>query len=194
MIMNMSTHVIDSIHAAELLMRGSVGVLPTDTVYGVVARAQDAQAVERLYKLKHREHKPGTIVAASLAQLAALGLDMQSVQQVANFWPGPISVIVPVISPDLEYLHQGLGSLAVRVPDMLALQRTLEQTGPLLTSSANHPGEPVAHTVDEAMNYFGDAVDFYVDGGDLSAQQPSTIVRVRSGEIELIRQGVVVLG
>ena len=51
--------------AVERLLRGGVGVMPTDTVYGLVARVADRPAVERLYTLKHREHKPGTVIAAN---------------------------------------------------------------------------------------------------------------------------------
>jgi tRNA A37 threonylcarbamoyladenosine synthetase subunit TsaC/SUA5/YrdC len=67
----------------------------------------------------------------------------------------------------------------------------LRDTGPLLTSSANHPGEPVAATIAEAQKYFGDKIDFYADGGDLSGRQSSTIIRIIDDAIEIIRQGAV---
>jgi len=174
----------------ELLMKGSVGVLPADTVYGIMARAADEQAVARLYKLKSREKKPGTVIAASTEQLIELGLTARYVKAVAHFWPNPISIIVPA-GENLDYLHQGKRSLAVRIPDDQKLQTLLEQTGPLLTSSANHPREKPANKVDEAENYFKDEVDFYVDGGDMSGRSPSTIIRIIDDEIEVIREGAV---
>ncbi|MDB5164635.1 MAG: hypothetical protein JWL89_261 [Candidatus Saccharibacteria bacterium] len=173
----------------KLQKSGAVGVIPTDTVYGVVARAEDTKAVERLYKLKHRNHKPGTIIAASIDQLEALGLKRRYLTAVQQFWPGPVSVIIPSGDPALAYLHQGKQSLAVRIPKHPELQTLLEQTGPLLTSSANHPSEATAVTVKQAKAYFGDEVDFYVDGGDLSDHQPSTIIRIVDDAIEVIRQG-----
>ena len=178
--------------AALLLQAGNVGVIPTDTVYGLVARAADKEAVARLYDLKNREGKPGTIIAATIDQFAHLGIKARYLRAVAEYWPGAISIVIPC-GPELEYLHEGVGSLAVRVPDDEQLQALLEQTGPLLTSSANHPGEDTATTIVEAQNYFGDNVDFYVDGGDLSGRQPSTIVRVVDDAIEVLRQGVVVI-
>jgi L-threonylcarbamoyladenylate synthase len=90
-------------------------------------------------------------------------------------------------------LHRGKMSLAVRIPANEAIHALLERTGPLLTSSANHPGEPPANTIAEAKQYFGDRVDFYIDGGDLSANQPSTIVRIVDDAIEILRQGAVKL-
>lgn len=176
--------------ATKLQQRGAVGVIPTDTVYGVVARAADQEAVARLYALKHREGKPGTIIAANLEQLEALGLKHRYLKAVEQYWPGPLSVVIPC-GLDLQYLHQGKLSLAVRLPDNQDIQALLLQTGPLLTSSANHPGEPTSINVDQAKEYFGDEVDFYVDGGDLSDYQPSTIIRIVDDAVEVLRQGAV---
>jgi tRNA threonylcarbamoyl adenosine modification protein (Sua5/YciO/YrdC/YwlC family) len=178
------------IAAEKLSARGAVGVLPTDTVYGLVCRANDEMAVKRLYDLKSREGKPGTIIAASIGQLETLGLKRRYLKAVEQFWPGAVSVIIPC-GPELEYLHEGVSSLAVRIPDDKNLHKLLEQTGPLLTSSANHPGEPVAMTVEAAKKYFGVSVDFYEDGGDLSGRQPSTIIRIVDDAIEIIREGAV---
>lgn len=183
---------IDSI-AKQLQVSGAVGVIPTDTIYGVVARADDTSAVERLYKLKHREDKPGTIIAAGTDQLEALGLKRRYLTAVKQYWPGPISVIIPCADPALNYLHRGKMSLAVRVPDNQILQKLLTRAGPLLTSSANHPGQPAANTMTEAQHYFNDEVDFYADGGDLSSHQPSTIIRIVDDAIEIIRQGAVTI-
>lgn len=176
-------------NAIEVLLQpGAVAVIPTDTVYGLVARAQDEAAVTRLYALKDREHKPGTIIAASIEQLVELGIKRRYLKAVEQFWPGAVSVEIP---HHIAYLHQGTGRQAFRIPDDATLRAFLEKVGPLQTSSANHPGLSPANTVDEARNYFGDAVDIYVDGGDLSASQPSTIIRVIDDAIEIIRQGAV---
>src|SRR4051812_1095885 len=159
---------------AALLRPGAVGVMATDTIYGLVARAADTAAVERLYALKGRENKPGTLIAADIKQLEELGLKHRYLKAVEQFWPGAVSVIIPAADPKLEYLHQGRMSLAVRVPDDQKLLGLLEETGPLLTSSANRPGESPAVNIGQAKAYFGDQVDFYEDGGDLSGRQPST--------------------
>lgn len=177
--------------AQKLQAPGAVGVIPTDTVYGLAARAADQTAVERLYALKHRENKPGTLIAASIDQLVQLGLKARYLKAVEQFWPGAVSVIIPCGDPALSYLHQGKYSLAVRIPDNADLLQLLQQTGPLLTSSANHPGEPTANTVGEARACFGDAVDFYLDGGDLSGHAPSTVIRIVDDAIEILREGAV---
>jgi L-threonylcarbamoyladenylate synthase len=182
---------VDFRKAAELLKQGKIGVIPTDTVYGLVCMASDAQSVKRLYATKKRENKPGTVIAATTRQLEDLGLKYRYLKAVEQFWPGAVSVCIPTADPALTYLHMNSGSLAVRIPDNGELLGLLEQTGPLQTTSANMPDEPVATTVAGAKKYFGQRVDFYVDGGDLSARQPSTVVRIVDDAIEVLRPGAV---
>lgn len=176
----------------EQLKSGAVAVIPTDTVYGVVCVASVPAAVARLYALKDRHQKPGTIIAASVEQLVGLGIPRRYLKPIEHFWPNPLSVVVPIGLSHQE-LHLGKMSLALRVPNHEALRNLLEQTGPLLTSSANMPGEPVALTVTQAKEYFGEAVDFYVDGGDLADHQPSTIIRIVDDTVEVLREGAVTI-
>jgi L-threonylcarbamoyladenylate synthase len=175
----------------ELSKLGSVGIIATDTVYGLVARAEDIEAVSRLYDIKDRKVKPGTLIAANLSQLEKLGIKHRYLKAIEQYWPGPISVVIPVASPELKYLHQSKMSLAVRIPGQKSLRDLLIKTGPLLTSSANLPGQQPAINVAEAKAYFGEKVDFYDDGGNLNDRQPSTIIRVIDDAIEVIRQGAV---
>lgn len=180
-----------SLAGTELAQSGAVVVIPTDTVYGLVARAADEQAVSNLYALKHRERKPGTVLAASVDQLVELGLKRRYLTAVSQFWPGAISVVVACSDPKLAYIHQGLQSIAVRIPDDADLRALLTRTGPLVSSSANQPGETPAETVLQAKQYFGQKVPLYIDGGDLAGRQASTVVRVVDDAIEVLRQGAV---
>lgn len=182
--------IVSNQQAIKILLNGGVGVMPTDTVYGLVSRAADPIAVARFYATKKRERKPGTIIAANVKQLVNLGIKKRYLSAVEQWWPNPLSVVIPT-GNDLQYLHLGLDSLAVRIPNNPAFIAILEQTGPLLTTSANHPGEPNANSVAESYDYFNDIVDFYVDGGDLSGHPPSTIIRVIDDAIEVLREGAV---
>lgn len=176
--------------AAPLLRRGCVGIVPTDTVYGLVAVASDPAAVERFYALKNRDQKPGTLIAASTDQLLALGVPANEIEKAAKYWPNPLSAVLTVSGNN--YLHQGVGTLAMRVVADAKIRELLEQTGPLITSSANQPGEPPATTIDQAIMYFGDNVDFYIDGGQI-VTEPSTIIRPTADGIEILRQGSISL-
>jgi L-threonylcarbamoyladenylate synthase len=195
--MKMATHTKEvfttSTQAVAKLMGGKVGVMPTDTVYGVVARAHDQLAVDKLYKLKHRERKPGTLIAADLEQLKQLGVSQTYLKLASKWWPNPLSIILPV-GNHFAYLHQDVGDIAIRVVDDEPLRKILKETGPLLTSSAHRPGEPGSTDILQAWNYFEDTVDFYVDGGDLSNRAPSTIIRLSdAGEIIVLREGAIKL-
>lgn len=183
---------LSNLQLATLLQQGAVGVLPTDTVYGLVCRATDMAAVKHLYHLKSRENKPGTIIAASLDQLVALGLKARYLKAVTHFWPNPLSILIPC-GPELDYLDMGKRFLAVRLPKGKTLNTLIKKTGPLLTTSANLPGEPPANTLAEAQAYFGQTVDFYVEGGNLSKRQPSTLIRIVDDAIEILRRGAVTI-
>jgi L-threonylcarbamoyladenylate synthase len=172
----------------QLMKSGSIGVIPTDTVYGVVARAEDKEAVKRLYALKKRVNKPGTIIAASIDQLVELGIKRRYLKAVEQFWPGAVSVEIP---HHIGYLSQGTGRQAFRIPDNKDLIELLTKTGPLQTTSANEPDKQTAKTIKEAKDIFASRVDFYIDGGDLSNNQPSTIIRILDDAIEVVRQGSV---
>lgn len=188
----MSTH-ISLIESADALREGQVGVMPTDTVMGLVAPAHNKEAVNRLFRIKKREQKPGTILSDSVDDLVQLGLRKRYLQAVAQYWPNPISVVIPCASTDLAYLHQGKQSLAVRIPSDTALRAVLQQTGPLVTTSANLPGQPPAKTTTEAQRYFGKEVDFYVQQEVPIEREASTVIQVLDDTIEVLRQGAVIL-
>lgn len=174
-----------------VLNGGGIGVLPTDTVYGLVARAADPAAIQKMYDIKKRADQPGTLIASSINDLMKLGLDSSQLSLAAKFWPGQISVVINADNV-AAYLKQTRDSLAVRIPDDPSLSRLLAQTGPLMTTSANVPGQPTSSTITEAKEYFGDKVDFYVDGGTIANNQPSTIIGLdEHANIIVFRRGAV---
>lgn len=172
----------------DILISGQAAVIPTDTVYGLAARADDKTAVNILYGLKNRREKPGTVIAASINQLVELGIKKRYLSALSDFWPGKISIEVP---HSISYLNQNTGRQAFRIVAEKDLIRLLELTGPLLTSSCNQPGKPPARNINEAKKYFGDSIRAYVDGGDLSGRLPSTLIRIVDDAIEVIREGAV---
>lgn len=187
----MPMNIVSLSQAINLLQNGSVGIIPTDTVYGLVTNAANPAAVERFYNLKQREQKPGTLIAANTDQLLSLGVDQVEINTIAKWWPNPLSAVLTVHGND--YLHQHVGTLAMRVVANPQIRELLEQTGPLITSSANLPGEPPAATIQQAVAYFGDLVDFYVDAGEIGNALPSTIIRPTKTGIKILRQGDITL-
>lgn len=173
----------------EIIRGGGVGVLLTDTVYGLVARAGDPVAIAKLYGVKRRESGPGTTIGASVQDFADLGFSSAQLARVAHYWPAPLSVVLDAAQvPD--YLKQDWTSLPVRIPAVDDLLELLRQTGPLMTTSANHHGQPTSQSIDDAVAYFGDRLDFYVDGGIVGDRPASTIIGIsEGGQIEVFRAG-----
>lgn len=174
------------------LKGGKIGVIPTDTVYGIVASALQPEVVEKIYQLRKRSSdKPFIILVYSINDLKKFDVELTKKQYefLKKNWPNSLSVILPCFSKEWEYLHRGKNSLAFRIPKDEKLLKILRQTGPLVAPSANFEGEKIAQTIDEAKKYFGKKVAFYVDGGKVTAQ-PSTIIQLSSdGVPTILRQG-----
>lgn len=163
---------------SEIIRSGGVGVLPTDTLYGLVCSAFNEDAVERVYELKKRDRKKASIILiSSIDQVKEFGvsLDDNDREKVAEYWPGRNTLIFKCNDEKFSYLHKNLNSLAFRLPDNERLIKVLQKTGPIIAPSANKEGEPPAENTDQAKLYFGDDVDFYIDGGVLSGN-PSNII------------------
>ena len=182
------------ISAVSILKNGGVGILPTDTLYGLVGSALRPEAVARIYELKKRDlRKPLIVLIAEEKDLAAFCARQVGGRQNAasseflkKVWPGPVSVLLPCADQKFEYLHRGTGEIAFRVPAPVSLRKFLAETGPLVAPSANPEGLPPAKNIAEARAYFDDKADFYEDGGELSGA-PSSLLRFNNGKIETLR-------
>lgn len=188
--LDLSCKEIDKI--VKFLETGKIGVMPTDTIYGIVGSALKAQIVEEIYSLRSRDSsKPMIILISSLDDLKKFDITLTKEQKefLNKIWPNPISIILPCPVERFSYLHKGKRSLAFRIPDNILLLEILQKAGPLVAPSANLEKEKPAETIAQAKVYFKDAVSFYVDGGKLKSK-PSTIVQLyEDGTRIILRQG-----
>jgi L-threonylcarbamoyladenylate synthase len=179
-----------NIKLIEVLKRGGVVVMPTDTIYGIVGRAENQKTVEKIYKIRKRApDKPCIILIGSLSDLPKfrIFLTPRQIEAIKEYWPGPVSIVFDCLSAELQYLHRGTNTLALRFPKNEEIQKLLLETGPLVVPSANLEGMPPARDTAEAKKYFGDEVDMYVDGGELSGTPSKIISLTASGEVKVIR-------
>lgn len=176
----------------KLLKNGKIGVIPTDTIYGMVGSALNPEAVEKIYFLRKRDKdKPFIILIYSLGDLKRFGIKLTKKQEefLKKIWPNPISVVLPCPGERFSYLHRGTKSLAFRVPKNEKLLEILQKVGPLVAPSANHEGKKPAQIIDEAKKYFGEKIEFYVDAGTIKSE-PSTIIQLNNhGLWKTLRQG-----
>ncbi len=178
---------INKLHKA--LTRDWVGVLPTDTIYGLSASVFSKKAVEKIYQLKKRsKNKPLIILISSLDDLEIFSvvLDDFTKNQLNKIWLGKVSVILECHNSEFDYLYCGGDNLAFRMPDYKPIQEILKKTGPIVSTSANIEGQPFARNISEAQKYFGGEVDFYLNAGELDSQ-PSKVLRIKKEQAEKIR-------
>lgn len=159
------------------LKGGGIAIVRTDTLYGIVARADDEAAVARVYAVKNRApHKSCIILVGSAEQ--AYGNVEELEKDIKAMSDTPTSFLLEASSAPHWLLRQNT-YLAHRLPAIDWLRRVARETGPLIAPSANPEGEPPARTIDEAKAYFGDQVDFYLDGGEVPVDTPpSRLVRI----------------
>jgi L-threonylcarbamoyladenylate synthase len=181
--------------AAALLRAGSLVAVPTETVYGLAARADSAEAVAAIYRAKGRPdfnplivHVSSVVAARELAEL-----DERAEKLAAAFWPGALTLVLPLkpgarIAPAVT---AGLPTIALRCPAHAVMQALLDATGlPLAAPSANRSGGVSPTRAEHVAASLGDAVPLVLDGGPCSAGIESTIVALRAGgEWQMLRPG-----
>lgn len=181
--------------AISILKKGGVGILPTDTIYGLVGSAFSESAVSRIYELKGRDKdKPLIILISEISDLEKFGVKIGGNTRdiLKKYWPGKVSIILPCDKKEFEYLHRGANSLAFRLTDKADLISLIKQTGPIVAPSANLQNLEPAKNIEEAKEYFGDNVDFYIDGNELISE-PSTLIKIENDEVVILRKGSVSL-
>lgn len=191
--------------AAGLLNQGGVVGFPTETVYGVGARADQPQALQRLRRLKGRtDGKPFTVHIADQDQVhdyvpALSGLARRLVRK---GWPGPLTLLFSVPDPSAARVVRGADpglaaaiyhdhEIGLRCPDHAVARALLAGvSGPVVAASANRAGAAAPCSADGALHELGEEMDLLLDAGPARLRGPSTVVRVREHDYTVVRPGV----
>lgn len=181
--------------AVTAIQAGGLVSFPTDTLYALAVDPRSSSAVGRLFLSKQRpQDRPIPLIAGSIEQvregvgtLTPLGERLAS-----EYWPGPLTLIIPASAALCREIHLGTGKVAVRVPDHAVARALVLGVGHALTStSANVSGRDAAASADEVALALGDDVDVLIDAGPAPGGLPSTIVDVTGREPLLVRAGAV---
>lgn len=184
-----------AIDTAVTVLRGGQAVaIPTETVYGLAADATNPAAITRIYETKRRpQFNPLICHMADLAMAERHAeFDPISRQLAQAFWPGPLTLILP-LKADGRTIHPlataGLDTVGIRVPKGFAsdLIRALDR--PLAAPSANTSGKISATSAAHVADDLGDRIALIIDGGAAPVGVESTIVSVNDGKIRLLRPG-----
>ena len=172
--------------ALDALRSGGVVVLPTETVYGLVARAGDRGAIERLFVLKNRpDSKTISVLVGDLEQARALTPD--DLDACAPWWPGPLTAVVRRRADAELYLGADATTIGLRCPDHPFVRRLALDLGPLAATSANRTGEPTPASAAEVALVFPD-VALVVDDGPRDGL-PSTVIDLTTSPPTVLRAG-----
>ena len=168
--------------AAEVLNRGGVAVIPTDTVYGLAARPDFEEAVDRLYTIKGREaKKPIALLASDVEAIGRFGypIEGKARELAEKYWPGALTMVI--------------GAEGFRIPDHAGTRELIAACGGVLrVTSANLSGRRPATDAPQALKDVGLSADYVVDDGVSPGGVPSTVVRVAAdGSIEVLREGAI---
>ncbi|MDB5204440.1 MAG: hypothetical protein JWP09_468 [Candidatus Taylorbacteria bacterium] len=177
----------------ETIKSGGIGVIPTDTMYGIIGGAMNKKTVERIYLVRKRTpSKPLIILISDIKDLEIFNIkiDTELEKKLKKLWPNKVSVILPCQQKKFEYLHRGTNKLAFRLPKDKKLREFISMTGPIVAPSANTEGDKPSKNIKQAQKYFGESVDFYLDKGDLPIV-PSTIVEFENDVLKILRNGAV---
>ena len=171
--------------AAELIGTGGLVAVPTETVYGLAARADSDAAVAAIYRAKGRpDFNPLIVHVANLAAAERLAhFDDRARALAARFWPGPLTMVLPRRADAglASAVSAGLPTVALRVPDHPVMRALLRKCGlPLAAPSANRSGAVSPTSAAHVVASLGDRIGLVLDGGETRAGIESTIVAIRA--------------
>jgi L-threonylcarbamoyladenylate synthase len=180
--------------AADVVRAGGLVAVPTETVYGLAARADSAPAVAQIYRAKGRpDFNPLIVHIPDLAAAERIAIfDERARQLAAAFWPGALTMVLPLregaeIAPAVT---AGLPTVALRCPAHPAMRAVLAATQlPLAAPSANRSGGVSPSRAEHVAESLGSAVGLVLDGGPCAAGIESTIVALRDGGWQVLRPG-----
>ena len=181
----------------EVLLKGGVVAGPTETFYGLMAAADQPEAMKRIYKLKGRPlAKPLLLLLDQPLRVNAYGRDIapEAMLLAEKFWPGPLTLLLiahPGLSP---FLTGTRGIVGVRVEGLRLIRTLVKALDRAVTgTSANPSGDPPACTAEQVEDYFGEGVDLIIDAGSCPGGKASNVIDISLSPPCLLRDGPIPL-
>ncbi|HEX2896591.1 MAG TPA: L-threonylcarbamoyladenylate synthase [candidate division Zixibacteria bacterium] len=186
---NLSPEIVDK--AVRVLNSGELVVAPTDTRYGLLAKVDDLDAVNRLFEIKGREaNKPSAVFISNVKMLDECAHVSHKAQILANkFLPGPLTLVLKS-KQDLGKFFTLNKMTGFRISSSPLITNLVQHTGPLSATSANLSGEKELDSVAEIRKQLGDKIELYIDGGKLN-NPASTVVSVIDDQVRILREGAI---
>jgi L-threonylcarbamoyladenylate synthase len=184
----------DIANAVAILRSGGLVAFPTETVYGLGANALDADSVRKIFALKGRPSTSPLIVhVASIAQARDLALEWpdEAERLASEYWPGPLTLVVPKKTLVPDEVTAGLPTVGLRIPrHPIALELLQAVNLPIAAPSANRFTQLSPTTAQHVREAFGESTPFLLDGGPCEVGIESTVVAVTRDGLEVLRLGM----
>lgn len=179
--------------AIAALKRGEVIVFPTETLYGLGADALNSAAVEKAFQLKGRDAaNPISVLVADRTMLYTIVDQVPTLAEelIAEFWPGPLTLVLPAKKSVSKRLVNASGGVGVRISSApIAAQLVRDLGKPITATSANPSGKTPARNIEQARVYFSGAITVFIDGGELHSNVGSTVAEISGDSVRVIRAG-----
>lgn len=181
--------------AVKYLLEGMVISFPTETFYALGALYNDDAALKRIAEMKGRPGaKSFAVIIGSFneTQLLSSGMDAKTRMLTEQLWPGPLTVVLPALGNLSRLIRDERNTVAVRIPGpSFALDLARKLSIPITATSANLSGRAPARKSADIIRYFSDGIDLLIDGGECTADKPSTIIEVQKGIVNVLREGAI---
>lgn len=179
--------------AADIIRKGGLVAIPTETVYGLGANGLDEQAVAKIFEAKGRpQDNPLILHVAKPEEMERFCHDIPDTAYALaeRFWPGPLTMVLPVRDIVPKRTTAGLDTVAVRCPDNETTREIIRLSGvPIAAPSANISGKPSTTTAQHVLHDHDGKIDAIVDGGPCRVGVESTIVDLTESRPRLLRPG-----
>ena len=185
----------DILTASELIRKGNVVGIPTETVYGLGADALNPEAVKKIFKAKGRPaDNPLIVHIYKIEEADKLGHDIPNIfyRLAAIFWPGPLTMIVPKNDIIPAETSGGLDTVGIRMPSHRVMRELIRLTGPIAAPSANRSGYPSPTSAAHVMNDMNGKISAVIDGGESRFGVESTVISFDDeNTVRILRPGSV---
>lgn len=175
----------------EVIKNGGVVIMPTDTIYGIIADATNEKAIQKVYEMKKRnENKPMLMLVNGIKMLNQYVSSINDIEKklIDELWPGALTIIFNKKNVS-DLLTGGLGTVGIRYPDNELLINIMNELNvPLLSTSVNVSGDASATCIDNINESILNNVDYVYDVGECKGEA-STIVVVKDSELRVLREG-----
>jgi len=180
--------------AAAVLREDGIVAFPTETYYGLAVNARSAAALERLNRLKQR---PATPILLLIGSSESVGDLVDPIPQLVaplarQFWPGPLTLVLPARSDVPHAITAGRGSVGLRVPGLAVARRVAHEAGGAISGvSANLHGSPPCVNAADVAEQLRDGIDLILDGGATAGGEPSTLLDLCGDPARVLRSGAI---